>query len=50
MSRNKKKFNNQIVSNIALYYTTYVLSKRGWNVLTTSRNTRGFECTGDDNP
>ena len=34
---------NQIVGNAGLYYICYELSKRGWNVLTTSRNARGVD-------
>ncbi len=32
-----------MVGNIALYYTAYILSRHGWNVLPTSRNTRGVD-------
>jgi hypothetical protein len=32
-----------VVGNIALYYTAYILSRHGWNVLPTSRNTRGVD-------
>jgi len=39
----KKKLPNQVVGNIGLYYICYELSKRGWNVLPTSRNTRGVD-------
>jgi len=34
---------NQIVGNAGLYYICYELSKRGWNVLTTSRNAKGVD-------
>ncbi|MGD0158857.1 MAG: hypothetical protein ABSB89_01000 [Candidatus Bathyarchaeia archaeon] len=34
---------NQIVGNIGLYYICYELSKRGWNVLPTSRNAKGVD-------
>jgi len=34
---------NQIVGNAGLYYISYELSKRGWNVLTTSRNAKGVD-------
>ena len=34
---------NQIVGNAGLYYIGYELSKRGWNVLITSRNARGVD-------
>ena len=33
----------QLVGNIGLYYICYELSKRGWNVLPTSRNARGID-------
>jgi hypothetical protein len=32
-----------MIHNIALYYTAYILSRHGWNVLLTSRNTRGVD-------
>ncbi len=35
------KLPKQIVGNIGLYYTCCELSKRGWNVMITSRNARG---------
>ncbi|MEG8946411.1 hypothetical protein [Rosettibacter firmus] len=34
---------NQIVGNMGLYYVCYELSKRGWNVLPTSRNAKGID-------
>lgn len=34
---------NQIVGNVGLYYVCYKLSKRGWNVLPTSRNAKGVD-------
>ena len=34
---------NQLVGNVGLYYVCYELSKRGWNVLPTSRNARGID-------
>ena len=33
----------QIVGNMGLYWTCFRLSERGWNVLPTSRNTRGID-------
>lgn len=33
----------QIVGNIGLYYVCFKLSERSWNVLPTSRNTRGID-------
>jgi len=41
LKKNKKP--NVIVGNIGLYYACYELSKRGWNVLPTSRNTKGID-------
>jgi len=38
-----KKQPNQITGNVGLYYTSYQLSKRGWNVLVTSRNAEGID-------
>lgn len=37
------KMPKQIVGNIGLYYVCYELSKRGWNVLPTSRNAKGVD-------
>jgi len=37
------KGRNQIVGDAGLYYISYELSKRGWNVLTTSRNAKGVD-------
>ncbi|MDE1842145.1 MAG: hypothetical protein KGH95_00685 [Thaumarchaeota archaeon] len=37
------KFPNQVTGNIGLYYSCYELSKRGWNVLPTSRNAKGVD-------
>ena len=38
-----EKFPNQVTGNIGLYYVCYELSKLGWNVLPTSRNTKGVD-------
>jgi NRPS condensation-like uncharacterized protein len=38
-----KSINKQIVGNIGLYYLSYELSKRGWNVIPTSRNAKGVD-------
>ncbi len=38
-----KKLENQIVGNIGMYYACYLLSKRGWNVMPTSRNAKGVD-------
>ena len=35
--------NKQLTSNAGLYYICYELSKRGWNVLPTSRNAKGVD-------
>ncbi len=37
----KQKFPNQVIGNTGLFYVCYELSKRGWNVLPTSRNAKG---------
>ena len=37
------KNNNQLTSNVGLYYVCYELSKRGWNVMITARNARGVD-------
>ncbi len=37
------KFPNQITGNTGLFYVCYELSKRGWNVMPTSRNARGTD-------
>lgn len=37
------KLPRQIVGNMGLYWTCFRLSGRGWNVLPTSRNTRGID-------
>lgn len=37
------KRDNHVVGNIGLYYICYELSKRGWNVLPTSRNAKGID-------
>jgi len=38
-----KKSDNQITGNVGLYFACYRLSKLGWNVLPTSRNTKGID-------
>jgi len=43
MAKSSKSYSNQVVGNIALYYTEYILSRHGWNVLPTCRNTRGVD-------
>ncbi|HHT9126769.1 MAG TPA: hypothetical protein ACFYD6_13285 [Candidatus Brocadiia bacterium] len=39
----KNKSSNQVVGNVGLYDVCYELSKRGWNVLPTSRNAKGVD-------
>jgi len=39
----KSKLSKQIVGNIGLYYVCYELSKRNWNVLSTTRNAKGVD-------
>ena len=34
---------HQVVGNIGLYYVCYHLSRRGWNVMPTSRNAKGID-------
>lgn len=43
MSRNTNRPSRQVVGTTGLYYVCYQLSKRGWNVLPTSRNARGVD-------
>lgn len=43
VKESKIKPPRQLVGNIGLYYVCYELSKRGWNVLPTSRNARGVD-------
>lgn len=38
-----QRANKQVVGNIGLYYLSYELSKRGWNVIPTSRNAKGVD-------
>ena len=37
----KDKKPKQLTGNVGLYYVSYELAKRGWNVLITTRNARG---------
>jgi hypothetical protein len=37
------KLPNQLVGNMGLFYVCYVLSRRGWNCLPTSRNAKGVD-------
>lgn len=43
MKNKANKPPNQVVGNAGLYYVCYELSRRGWNVLPTSRNARGVD-------
>ena len=43
MKHETRKLNKQTIGNIGLYYSCYELSKRGWNVLPTSRNAKGID-------
>jgi hypothetical protein len=43
LEQREQKLPTQTVGNIGLYYVCYELSKRGWNVLPTSRNARGID-------
>jgi hypothetical protein len=44
----KKPKHNQLVGNIGLYAVCYQLSRRGWNVMPTSRNARGIDILAYD--
>lgn len=37
------RYSNQVIGNTGLFYVCYELSKRGWNVLPTSRNAKGID-------
>jgi hypothetical protein len=37
------RLSSQTVGNIGLFYVCYQLSRRGWNVMPTSRNARGMD-------
>jgi hypothetical protein len=39
----KSRLSSQTVGNIGLFYVCYQLSRRGWNVMPTSRNARGID-------
>lgn len=34
---------SQVVGNVGMYFVCYTLSRRGWNVMPTSRNARGID-------
>src|SRR5437899_495068 len=40
--------NAQVVGNVGLYFVCYELSKRGWNVMPTTRNARGIDIIAYD--
>lgn len=40
LRKKEAKVANQVVGNIGLYYICYELCRRGWNVMSTSRNAR----------
>lgn len=42
------KHDSQITGNVGLYYVCYKLSCLGWNVMPTSRNTRGIDIVAYD--
>jgi len=41
MSKKQKK--TQITGNVGMFYVCYKLSKMGWNVMPTARNTKGID-------
>lgn len=43
------KLNQQVVSNIGLYYVCYRLSRLDWNVMPTARNARGVDIVAYNN-
>jgi hypothetical protein len=38
-----QSINRQLIRNAAVYYACYELSKRGWNAIPTSKNSRGID-------
>jgi hypothetical protein len=44
----KQKRNNLITGNTGMYFVAYQLSRRGWNVMPTSRNARGIDLLAYD--
>ncbi len=48
MKKTVYKKNNPLVGNMGLYAVCYELSKRGWNVMPTSRNARGIDILAYD--
>lgn len=43
MLKNGQFRSSQVTGNVGLYFICYQLSKRGWNVMPTSRNARGID-------
>ena len=41
--KNESKLPPQLVGDAGLYYICFELSKRGWNVMPTSRNAKGVD-------
>ena len=39
---------SQVVGNAGMYFAAYRLSRRGWNVMPTSRNARGIDLLAYD--
>ena len=42
------KLETQVTGNIGMYYACYQLSRRGWNVMPTSRNAKGIDIIAYD--
>ena len=40
----------QVIGNVGMYFAAYQLSRRGWNVMPTSRNARGIDLLAYDAP
>lgn len=38
-----KGYGNQVTGNVGMYYVCYILSKMGWNVMSTARNAKGID-------
>ena len=49
MPQNTRR-SNQITGNIGLYYVCYQLSRRGWNVMPTTRNAKGIDIVAYKDP
>lgn len=46
MKARAPKRSSQLTGNVGLYLVCYELSRRGWNVMPTSRNARGVDIVG----